>query len=227
MSMSSIYPTQFNGKKSEKIPYEKFKNLKDKDLIIYYSRNYLYRNFYDTFSDGEIADFLVIHPNKGIIFIESKNGIISYNKNEGQWYQNEKTLFKINQKFRIFTKNLKKEEKEINTKGRVFKIINFYQGVARFNFNQLCDQNLGAEDYLNLSQICKHVFIEEIPNFNEFKSNQQLRFITLIDIFYEKKISLTISLNCKLDKLGTSKKHSKIFKRTLSRLYEMTMSKCF
>ena len=90
--MANIYPTQFNGKESEKIPYEKFKNLKDKDLIIYYSRNYLYRNFYDTFSDGEIADFLVIHPNKGIIFIESKNGIISYNKNEGQWYQNEKTL---------------------------------------------------------------------------------------------------------------------------------------
>ena len=29
MSMSSIYPTQFNGKKSEKIPYEKFKNLEE------------------------------------------------------------------------------------------------------------------------------------------------------------------------------------------------------
>ena len=71
----------------------------------------------------------------------------------------------------------------------------------------------------------KHVFIEKIPSFNEFNSNQQLRFITLIDIFYEKKISLTISLNCTLDKLGTSKKHSKIFKRTLSRLYEMTLSK--
>ena len=47
----------------------------------------------------------------------------------------------------------------------------------------------------------------------------------LIDSLYEKKISLTISLNCTLDKLGTSKKHSKIFKRTLSRLYEMTLSK--
>ena len=138
---------------------------------------------------------------------------------------NEKTLFNINQNFRILTKNFKKEEKAINTKGRVLKIDNFYQGVARFNFKELCDQNLGAEDYLNLSKICKHVYIEEIPNFGEFNSNQQLRFITLIDIFYEKKISLTISLNCTLDKLGTSKKHSKIFKRTLSRLYEMTLPK--
>jgi len=90
--MATIYPTSFYGKKSEKIPFETFKKLKDPNIIIYYSRNYLYRNFHDTFSDGEIADFLVIHPNKGIIFIESKNGIISYNKNEGQWYQNEKVL---------------------------------------------------------------------------------------------------------------------------------------
>ena len=161
-----------------------------------------------------------------VLFLEDDYRTQIQDKNQRIFYPlNEKTLFNINQNFRIFTKNLNKEEKEINTKGRVFKIINFYQGVVRLNFNQLCDQNLGAEDYLNLSQICKHVFIEEIPNFNEFNSNQQLRFITLIDIFYEKKISLTISLSCALDKLGTSKKHSKIFRRTLSRLHEMTLSK--
>ena len=161
-----------------------------------------------------------------VLFLEDDYRTQMQDKNQRIFYPlNEKTSFNLNQNFRIFTKNLKKEEKEIYTKGRVFKIINFYQGVVRFNFNQLCDQNLGAEDYLNLSQICKHVFIEEIPNFNEFNSNQQLRFITLIDIFYEKKISLTVSLNCALDKLGTSKKHSNIFRRTLSRLHEMTLSK--
>ena len=35
---------------------------------------------------------------------------------------NEKTLFTMNQNFRIFTKSLKKEEKSIITKGREFKI---------------------------------------------------------------------------------------------------------
>ena len=124
------------------------------------------------------------------LFLEDYYRTQSQDKNQRIFYPlNEKTLFNINQNFRIFTKNLKKEEKEINTKGRVFKINNFYQGVARFNFKELCDQNLGAEDYLNLSKICKHVFIEEIPLFDEFNSNQQLRFITLIDIFYEKKLA--------------------------------------
>ena len=116
-------------------------------------------------------------------------------------------------------------EKLINTKGRKFQISNFYEGVARFNFKELCDQNLGAEDYLNISLICEHIFIEEVPVFNEYNSNQQLRFITLIDILYEKKISLTLSMESDLSKIGTSKKHSETFKRTSSRLHEMTMSK--
>ena len=137
---------------------------------------------------------------------------------------NEKTLFNINQNFRVLTRNLKKEEKLINTKGRKFKIDN-YEGVTRLNFKELCDENLGAEDYLNLANICSHIFIEEIPNFDEYNSNQQLRFITLIDILYDKKISLTLSLETELKKISSSKKHSETFKRTVSRLYEMTLSK--
>ena len=120
---------------------------------------------------------------------------------------------------------MKKEEKSINTKGRVFKINDYYGGLARFNFKELCDENLGAEDYLNISQICNHIFIDEVPVFNEYNSNQQLRFITLIDILYEKKIILTLSMNSELANIGTSKKHSEIFKRTISRLYEMTATK--
>mgnify|MGYP005743592385 FL=1 len=125
-------------------------------------------------------------------------------KNQKIFYPiNEKNLFNINQNFRVLTRNLKKEEKLINTKGRKFKIDNYYEGVARFNFKELCDENLGAEDYLNIANICKHIFIEEIPNFDEYNSNQQLRFITLIDILYDKKISLTLSLESELKKISS------------------------
>ena len=138
---------------------------------------------------------------------------------------NEKTLFNINKNFRVLTRNLKKEEKIIHIKGRKFKINNYHEGVARFNFKELCDENLGAEDYINLANICNHIFIEEIPNFDEYNSNQQLRFINLIDILYDKKISLTLSMMSELKKISSSKKHLEAFKRTVSRLYEMTLSK--
>lgn len=135
---------------------------------------------------------------------------------------NESSLFKINQTFREFTRDKKKEKKKITTKGRDFIIDNFYDGVFRIKFNELCDKNLGSEDYINIANITDHIFIEEIPIFNENNSNQQLRFITLVDILYEKKISLTLSLANNLNSLGSSKKHFEIFKRTLSRLFEMT-----
>ncbi len=140
---------------------------------------------------------------------------------------NEKTSFKINQKFREFTRGYNKERKMVVTKGREFVIENFYSGVARLKFKDLCDRNLGAEDYINIANICNHIFIEDIPVFNDEKSNQQLRFITLIDIFYEKKISLTLSLEENLDNLGSSKKHLEVFKRTVSRMFEMTNSPQF
>ena len=147
------------------------------------------------------------------------------NKKQKIFYPlNEKTLFNINQNFRVLTRNLKKEEKLINTKGRKFKI-DSYEGVTRFNFKELCNENLGAEDYLNLANICSHIFIEEIPNFDEYNSNQQLRFITLIDILYDKKISMTLSMESELEKISSSRRHSEVFKRTVSRLYEMTASK--
>ena len=137
---------------------------------------------------------------------------------------NEKTSFKINQKFREFTRNINKESKIVKTKGRNFVINNFFSGIARFKFKDLCDNNLGAEDYINISDICKHIFIEEIPKFNNENSNQQLRFITMIDIFYEKKIRLTLSIEENLNNLSSSNRHFEVFKRTISRMFEMTKS---
>ena len=135
---------------------------------------------------------------------------------------NETTSFKLNQVFHELTKNYIKKQKNIITKGRNFKIDNYFSGITRFKFNNLCDANLGSEDYLNIANECKHVFIEDVPKFTDQNSNQQLRFITLIDIFYEKKIFLTLSLQNSLIKIGSSKKHFEVFKRTLSRLNEMT-----
>ena len=187
----------------------------------------------DLYKDGlqreQFIPFINLITKKSVqkeLFLEDDYRTQNQDNNQRIFYPlNEKTLFKINQKFRIFTKNLTKQEKSINTKGRVFKINNYYGGLARFDFKELCDQNLGAEDYLNISKICNHIFIEQVPVFNEYNSNQQLRFITLIDILYEKKITLTLSMELDLSKIGTSKKHSEVFKRTRSRLHEMTMSK--
>ena len=66
----------------------------------------------------------------------------------------------------------------------------------------------------------------EISRLKKFGQQSDVELINfLIDILYEKKIILTLSMESDLSKIGTSKKHSETFKRTKSRLYEMTASK--
>ena len=135
---------------------------------------------------------------------------------------NQETNFKINKFIRTITKDKNHSSKTINVKGRDFKIEDFYEGVARFNFDDLCNQNLGAEDYLEIIKNCKFIALDNIPQFNDINSNQQQRFITLIDVIYDKNISISITANQNLDKFTSSKLLEKPFKRTISRLYELT-----
>ena len=147
------------------------------------------------------------------------------NDNQKQRYfypLNQETNFKINKFFRTITKDKNQFAKIINVKGRNFKIENFYEGVARFTFDNLCNQNLGAEDYLEIIKKCKFIIIDQIPQFNDINSNQQQRFITLIDIIYDKNIPLAATAEQNIDKFTSSKLLENPFKRTISRLYELT-----
>ena len=110
----------------------------------------------------------------------------------------------------------------MNIKGREFKILNYYDGIAKFDFKELCDANVGAEDYIKIAENCTFIVILNVPNFNNTNINQQQRFITLIDILYEKKIFLMITSMSDLQNFNSSKNLQQTFKRTLSRLFELT-----
>ena len=135
---------------------------------------------------------------------------------------NESTFFKFNKFFREMTKNKKQISKVLNVKGRKLKIENFYERIIKFEFADLCNKNLGSEDYIKIANNCDFIFIENLPNFKDDNSNQQQRFITLIDIIYEKKIPLMITSEVNLDLIKSSKSLVDPFKRTISRLYELT-----
>ena len=135
---------------------------------------------------------------------------------------NEETNFKINKFSRVITKNKKLSSKILNIKGRNFEIKNFYEGILKFDFDELCNQNLGSEDYLKIVENSNFLIIENIPKFNDINSNQQQRFITLIDVIYDKNKSIAVTAQQSLEKLSSSKSLEKPFKRTISRLFELT-----
>ncbi len=138
---------------------------------------------------------------------------------------NQETNFKINKFFRIITKEKKNSPKFLNIKGRDFIIKNFYENICRFNFDELCDRNLGAEDYLEIVKNSKFIFIDGIPQFNDINSNQQQRFITLIDIIYDKNLPIAVTASQDASKFTSSRSLKEPFKRTISRLYQLTSMK--
>ena len=207
-----------------------FKKIFDKNIKILFSSNIKINDLYkDGLQRDQFLPFIKIMKNRCYqknLIIEEDYRKSQNKRNERFFYPlNEKTNFKVNKYFRKITKNLTLKEKVLTIKGRKFIIKNYFDGIARFNFKDLCAKNIGAEDYIKIAEKCDLIIIENIPNFNNVNSNQQQRFITLIDIIYEKSIPLMITSQSKLDSLSSSDNLKQSFKRTISRLYELTSVK--
>jgi len=204
-----------------------FKRIFEEKIKVIFTSNIYVNNLYkDGLQRDQFIPFIKILENhcyqKELLINEDYR--MSKNKKNHRFLSpiNESTNFILNKFFRQITKNKKKNLKILKIKGRNLQIENFYDGVAKFHFDELCDRNIGAEDYVQIADNCDFILIENLPNFSENNSNQQHRFITLIDIIYEKKIPLMVTSQVDLDLIESSKNLQEPFKRTISRLYELT-----
>ena len=204
-----------------------FKKIFDEKIKVIFSSN---TNIEDLYKDGlqreQFVPFIEILQNnsyqKELIIEEDYRSSKNKNLERFLFPINNTNNFIFNKFFRKLTKNKKKTLKILEIKGRKLIIDNFYEKIIKFKFDELCDKNLGSEDYLSIANNCNFLFIENLPDFSENNSNQQHRFITLIDIVYEKKIPLMITSSVNLNLIKSSKSMAEPFKRTISRLYELT-----
>jgi cell division protein ZapE len=105
--------------------------------------------------------------------------------------------------------------------GRTLTIARAAQGVGFFNFDELCEQPLGAADYLALASCLHTVILDGVPAFKLDNRNAAVRFMTLIDTLYEAKAKLFMGSATPIDKFGTTEDMAYAFQRTISRLMEM------
>ena len=78
---------------------------------------------------------------------------------------NKSSNFTFNKFFRKITKNKNKTSKTLKIKGRTIVLENFYDKVVKFDFDELCNRNLGSEDYINIAENCEFILIKNLPNF--------------------------------------------------------------
>lgn len=109
----------------------------------------------------------------------------------------------------------------IAVKGRRLNIPRTARDAARFDFADLCEAALGAEDYLALTRRYGAIFLDHIPIMGAEDRNEAKRFSTLIDTLYDAKIKLVCSADDEPDALYQIGGGAFEFERTASRLMEM------
>lgn len=118
---------------------------------------------------------------------------------------------------------LEGEPQEIALQGRVLRVPEAAMGVARFAFAQLCEQPLGANDYLRLAREFHTLIVDNIPVMDFPQRNAAKRFIILIDMLYDNAVKLVASASAEPAGLylASDGYETHEFKRTASRLIEM------
>jgi cell division protein ZapE len=111
----------------------------------------------------------------------------------------------------------------LSVRGRVLRVPRAAMGVARFSFHDLCEQPLGAADYLRIAREYHTLMLERVPVLAADRRNEAKRLIMLIDTLYDHAVKLVASAAAEPDALylGTEGFEAQEFKRTASRLIEM------
>ncbi len=121
------------------------------------------------------------------------------------------------------THGVKPHSEELENKGRKIPVRTAAAGAARFSFSELCEQPLGASDYLRIAHAYSTVFLENIPVMDRTRRNEAKRFINLIDTLYDTGTKLVVSADAEPTGLYISGDGTEAFEfdRTASRLIEM------
>ncbi len=113
------------------------------------------------------------------------------------------------------------EPTTIELQGRTLRVPRAARGVARASFADLCEQALGAADYLALARSFHTLVLDRVPRMSATDRNAARRFITLIDVLYEHKAKLLCTAEAAPEELYGEGDGAFEFARTVSRLAEM------
>ncbi len=126
----------------------------------------------------------------------------------------QRSFTRIAPNFPVFGDSIKLYEREIPT-------VQLAGQVIWFDFHVLCDVPRGTADYIDIATCYHTVFISGVPSLGDAENDLALRFINLVDEFYDRNVKLIIAAAEPVEFLYTGKRLAFQFQRTLSRLQEM------
>ena len=128
---------------------------------------------------------------------------------------------KLDEAFRSLSGGSEGAPRVLRTQGRDVEVPRAAPGVAMAHFMDWCARPMGAADFLCIAEHFHTVIVAEIPKMGPDSKDKAVRFITMIDTFYEKKVKFICSAAAAPAKLYVDGEGSFEFERTVSRLMEM------
>lgn len=104
---------------------------------------------------------------------------------------------------------------------RHIRIKSMSEGIAWFEFSELCEGPRAVSDYIEIARDFHTVLISNVPRFSSHNEDPARRFVHLIDEFYDRHVNLLLSAEADPLGLYQGNKLEREFERTSSRLIEM------
>lgn len=113
------------------------------------------------------------------------------------------------------------ENRDLEVEGRLIRARYLSEGIAWFDFVELCDGPRSQNDYIELAREYHSVILSNVPGLGLAADDQARRFVNLVDEFYDRQVKLVISAERPLAEIYSTGKLDFEFQRTVSRLLEM------
>lgn len=105
--------------------------------------------------------------------------------------------------------------------GRNIQTVRRADGIAWFDFIEICDGPRSQDDYIEIARSFQTVIISDVPVLDWQREDQARRFIAMVDEFYDRRVNLIISADAPISSLYQGRRLTHEMERTRSRLQEM------
>lgn len=134
---------------------------------------------------------------------------------------NKENKEKMNQFFHYYAYGSHSNNESIELNAHPLKVIKKSRGVIYCTFKELCEVDRSSKDYLDLAQQFHTVLMEGLKQILTHDRKAILRFIHLIDIFYDQHVRFILLSEVGLMDIYPEGPYCTEFQRTQSRLIEM------
>ncbi|CAG0910410.1 unnamed protein product, partial [Cyprideis torosa] len=97
-------------------------------------------------------------------------------------------------------------DSSLTINGRQMPAVMWDDGIAWFEFSDMCESPRSASDYIQIGEYFHTVIVSNIPVMGTLQDDAARRFVNMIDEFYDRSVNLVVSAAAEAEHLYTGKR---------------------